>query len=1056
MTQLTSNPAYQSIASRIDAVGRRYRLALILRGLMLWITAALVASVAAALTAHLLGNGQATILIASLWIAWLIVSAILWLAIPILPSPRRIQIARMIESQFADLNNGLTNSLLFVESPTLATNPFLPRIFTEVLRDIEQKPLKETVRLSDLRSPAIRMLIVLAATAIAAWFFAPEFTHGWRQMLTPNQFIPQSGPVRIVSVEPGDITLVAGQSLHLIVTAIAPSSTHPPGKLIFDAAAPIPLIAHPNPGASLRYEYTLDHVDQSTRYRVEIGSTQSPWYTVTVVTQIKLIGMTLHMTPPSYTRQPSLDLSGAGPYEFPQGSQVQISMEYTPPTAGHLTRSLKVLADATFSADITQGAQVIGRLPDPPLVIRAQIDQPPAIKAIWPDRPEIVLPPTHDLIVIADLSDDWGLTAARVLLGIGDHPLTLAAEATDLAPQPRQYHLHLPIHLPDEASRNGATIQLQIEAVDNRELRPDLPDGSPQITRSSIMRIQFADPAKIAADSADRAQKLTKILQRMRQTQQQLLDASAEPGSMLKINAGQTDLRSQMIDAASQFDFDSQTQIIQRTLQTLAANPAHEAVDLSAAILTEPIPDQRATLAARLTDQQRIILSSLDSLLAILVPANPPATEPARGNTPLVSKPDAYHHLDDALAHYLDAQRKTLDQTASLAKLPTQNFDTEKKDELSKLQLTQDNLNTFVQQMISDFSKEGSQDLAHAHMLKELALIQRQVALAKDAMKTPDMQLAIPLELSAMGMGQEIKDALDKELSNAPDRMHFAAEDPLGGADVPMPKLPDHVQDLMGDLLADEQDLMNKLQDANTNWHDSASQNHSNRGADGNTADNSATGITGNVLPKNNEEDGRSPEGRNGKAQGEFVGDSAVGKGGRNTPTRLDFTPFQQGQVADQSAQSASGATGGGKLAGQGAAGLEGASPNLPPGLFDELQRLTEKQADLRNTAERLNLKNNLVRYDNFKLQDSIILMRQVENDLKAGRYDNALAVKDQLLDDLQTSRLLIGSQISVQEDTTPQPTNKMQQEIEDVMRGQLPPAWSQSLTDYYRQLSDQ
>jgi hypothetical protein len=31
-----------------------------------------------------------------------------------------------------------------------------------------------------------------------------------------------------------------------------------------------------------------------------------------------------------------------------------------------------------------------------------------------------------------------------------------------------------------------------------------------------------------------------------------------------------------------------------------------------------------------------------------------------------------------------------------------------------------------------------------------------------------------------------------------------------------------------------------------------------------------------------------------------------------------------------------------------------------------------------------------------------------------------------------------------------------MQQEIDDVMRGQLPPAWSGPLTEYYRQLSSQ
>jgi len=69
--------------------------------------------------------------------------------------------------------------------------------------------------------------------------------------------------------------------------------------------------------------------------------------------------------------------------------------------------------------------------------------------------------------------------------------------------------------------------------------------------------------------------------------------------------------------------------------------------------------------------------------------------------------------------------------------------------------------------------------------------------------------------------------------------------------------------------------------------------------------------VTGNQLPNDNEMAGRSGEGRSGKSQGEFVEETASGKGGRNTPTRLDPTPFQQGQVKDDSKDPVGGATGG-------------------------------------------------------------------------------------------------------------------------------------------------
>jgi hypothetical protein len=212
----------------------------------------------------------------------------------------------------------------------------------------------------------------------------------------------------------------------------------------------------------------------------------------------------------------------------------------------------------------------------------------------------------------------------------------------------------------------------------------------------------------------------------------------------------------------------------------------------------------------------------------------------------------------------------------------------------------------------------------------------------------------------------------------------------------------------------------------------------------------SAKGVTGNVLPNNNEMNGRSGEGRSGKSEGEFVGDTAVGKGGRNTPTRLDPTPFQKGQIKDTSKDPVGGATGGGKMSGEGGAGLEGP---VPPEVQQAMQRLAQKQAEIRNSAERLNLQYKLGRYDNFKLMESSVMMRQVETDLEAGRYQNAMRRRDITLDALDTSHLLLGGEIHVEQDTTPSGNSKLQTDISDAMKGQLPAAWADALKEYYKKL---
>jgi len=87
-------------------------------------------------------------------------------------------------------------------------------------------------------------------------------------------------------------------------------------------------------------------------------------------------------------------------------------------------------------------------------------------------------------------------------------------------------------------------------------------------------------------------------------------------------------------------------------------------------------------------------------------------------------------------------------------------------------------------------------------------------------------------------------------------------------------------------------------------------------------------------------------------------------------------------------------------------------------------------------------------------MQDAIELMRRTESDLNANRYQTAMRRRDVLLDDLDTSHLLTSGQIHVQQDTTPTTSLKMEEGINDTMKGELPPAWSDALKEYYKKLA--
>src|SRR5690606_37584535 len=100
----------------------------------------------------------------------------------------------------------------------------------------------------------------------------------------------------------GDVTLVSGQPLEISVVASGPQS--PDARLIFDDGRdPAALPPTPHGESRLLYTYRADFIEASLRYRVEVGTSQTPWHSVTVVPDVKLREIAIDVTPPVYTGQ---------------------------------------------------------------------------------------------------------------------------------------------------------------------------------------------------------------------------------------------------------------------------------------------------------------------------------------------------------------------------------------------------------------------------------------------------------------------------------------------------------------------------------------------------------------------------------------------------------------------------------------------------------------------------------------------------------------------------------------------------------------------------------
>jgi len=326
------------------------------------------------------------------------------------------------------------------------------------------------------------------------------------------------------------------------------------------------------------------------------------------------------------------------------------------------------------------------------------------------------------------------------------------------------------------------------------------------------------------------------------------------------------------------------------------------------------------------------------------------------------------------------------------------------------------------------------------------------VEMAKDALARKAMDVVVAMEDLGRENAEEIVENLERWLPDTPDRQRWQQEEMVEDAEIAHAELPAQMEDLVGELMEEEEDLFDELEDVTSGLADSMDKGAGWDAMDGPISNYSAKGVTGNRLPNSSEMGGRSGEGRTGKSSGEFVEEEATGKGGRRTPTRLTPDAFSQGEVKDTSSEAAGGATGGGKISGAGAAGLEGP---VPREVQRRMGRLAGRQADLRNKAEGVRAALTVRNYESFALGDAIAAMRKVQRDLLAGRYTSALRRKNIVLGRLKDTQMLLGGEIRVRHDTSAALPTEVQKDVLDALEKPMPRGYEAYLKRYYERLSE-
>ena len=337
----------------------------------------------------------------------------------LLPPSPDAEIARQVSDRFPVLEDRLVNLLdLATGRASAAPSAFVDEAVNNLHDRIQDVPLETATSFDPVRR--VGRLASIPAVGLLVFFIAApgSFLGASARLLSPGVFFARPAPF-VLSVTPGDATLVRGETLH--IQAFATGDDLPAIlSLQLDQGEPVELSADEKG----TFHYEIVNVRQSLEYRLYSRETATPWYSIEVIERPVVRGLQVELIPPAYTGLPPQQLpSGTGDILALVGTEARLDVRVDQAQAYIVHASGRV--DTLSAGPQAQGAFRITLADSYHILVENEAgirNQDPIEYSITPLRD---LPPTIDIRepepdamldmdlrtdLLVDISDDFGFT----------------------------------------------------------------------------------------------------------------------------------------------------------------------------------------------------------------------------------------------------------------------------------------------------------------------------------------------------------------------------------------------------------------------------------------------------------------------------------------------------------------------------------------------------------------------------------------------------------------------------------------------------------------------
>lgn len=1075
-----SAPLPAAVRECLDRVRARWRALRLLEG------AGAAAGVASIAILALFGADNALHLAPPVRLALLLgaIVAILWVAVRrlVLEPSRRLgdeECALLVERGHANLEDRLINTVSFARRRHDGIERAAVELVSEEaaarLGDLPWRGILDPRRAARLLSAAGAAAFLLALYAAV---FPAHFRNAASRFARPLADIAPITRTRL-AVAPGDVEIVAGGAVEVR----AETSGALPEKALLRLSPGGPILMAFD-GRS--FAHRIEGIRLETRYRVEAGDARSPWHRIRVLEPPEVKSIDLTVRPPAYTGLPPREEKGSsGSVEAIEGSEVRLSVLSTRPAAtarlieeGGLERELAREADDRFAIalalhrDISyrlvladaEGVSAPGR--GARRTLAAVPDAPPGCAIVEPSGDAAVrCGPGRGIPVSVRATDDVGLAAVRII----DRESRVLARSEAVRGE-REAVVAASIDPAAFGDPPPGTVVLRAVAVDlkgtettspPRKVRL-LPEDAAAARAERLLERFRADLAQVLR----REEAIERATARMDAASSKSAGTAGGAGgegaspeeTLRRLALEQYDLRDLLVAILGRFDGEGrgiiEVDAARETLRELSR--AATSLMPDAALFLLSAVTERAHVARALEKEREtidVLRRALGSVERLAREARSEGAAGAREAALSGASRGARGQLRDLLERIQEFSREQKDviaRTAALEGKAPEDFTAEETASLEDLVAIEERWGRLLEEKGTDLSKVMPQDMSLGTLAEEVLELVEEIDLAKGYLEGRNIELAVPVEQSGVALSERIETNIEKWLLRDRDRLKWVMEDPTGEFDVPLADLPSELEDLIGELIDREELMGAETEDVTSSWLDSLDDGIGWDAMDGPISNMSAKGVTGNLQPNDMEIGGRSGEGRSGKSHGQFVEETAGGKGGRQTPTRSTADAFEPGEVEDAGQDPTGGATGGGKLAGAGPEGLRG---HPSPELDRRVGRLAERQVGVLEDGEKVDLALRRRRYFSQDLGRALDLMRSLEEALRRRAPADYDGIRKAIVSELRDARRAVARDIDraiLERASVPE---RAEHDLLDARGEEAPREYDRLIREYYASL---